>query len=64
MPEQLHDEPFITKPTPRCLRDRDPAPSTPGTPHPSHPRRAVWPLRASFQHWAIRLLTSRSGHVA
>jgi hypothetical protein len=59
MPDPMLSEPFVQRPAPRCLTER-PQPHAPGVLSRPHLRRATWPLRASFEQWALRLLQVRS----
>ncbi len=63
MPDPLFLEPFLRRPPPRCLAQREAA-DRDVTLEPLHLRRATWPLRASFTRWGLRLLRERSGPVA
>ncbi len=62
MADPLLHEPFLSRQPPRCLTavrgDADGA-SNRAT---SIARRAEWPLRANFQHWALKVLTIRSSN--
>jgi hypothetical protein len=64
MPDPLLSEPFVQLPAPRCLTNR--AVQSHAASGQARPRlkRVTWPLRASFERWALQLLRARStnGH--
>lgn len=59
MTEPIRSEPFLNRPAPRCLaRTARVASESPVDRPPL--RRVHWPLRATFQSWALRVLVDRS----
>lgn len=59
MDKPVASEVFLTRQPPRCLRPRPDI--NPDATTPIIRRRAAWPLRASFEAWALKLLAGRSG---
>jgi len=57
MDRSVTHEKFPTRRPPRCLVRTEPVNREIRMPL----RRAVWPLRATFEGWALKLLVARSG---
>jgi hypothetical protein len=57
----LQHEPFVSRQPPRCLvGPRHDADGRGRAATPTILRRAEWPLRVNFRHWALKLLTTRA----